>query len=69
MTDLAKAIAFATDCLKWTNANAYDDSRGTVVYSGGDLAFTSMTRPSLKQPSRNSSATVTIFRSTAGPAT
>jgi hypothetical protein len=39
MTDLAKAIAFATHCLKWTPAHTYEDSCGPVVHSGDETVF------------------------------
>jgi hypothetical protein len=34
MTDLAKAIAFATHCLKWTDAH-YNDAEGMVLAPEG----------------------------------
>jgi hypothetical protein len=34
MTDAGKAIAFATHCLKWTDAKTLINGRGTLVYDG-----------------------------------
>ena len=35
MTDLAKAIAFATHCLKWTDVKSVLNARGTLIYREG----------------------------------
>ena len=34
MTDLAKAIAFATHCLKWTDVSTAETMRGTLIVDG-----------------------------------
>src|ERR1700686_1341406 len=34
MTDVAKALAFATHCLKWKRAEAVDYATGTVICDG-----------------------------------
>jgi hypothetical protein len=39
MTDIAKALAFAKHCLKWTDAHAYEDSCGMLVHGGEDRVF------------------------------
>jgi hypothetical protein len=35
MTDIAKAIAFATSCLKWTSVSTEQTPQGTLVRDGG----------------------------------
>jgi hypothetical protein len=35
MTDLAKAMAFATHCLKWTDVSAAETMQGTLIVDGG----------------------------------
>ena len=34
MTDLAKAVAFARHCLKWTDVSTADTGQGTIIYDG-----------------------------------
>jgi len=34
MTDLAKAVAFARHCLKWTDVSTVDTGQGTIIYDG-----------------------------------
>lgn len=34
MTDLAKAIAFATHCLKWTDVSTAETMQGTLIVDG-----------------------------------
>jgi hypothetical protein len=34
MTDTAKAIAFATRCLKWTDVSTAENMRGTLICDG-----------------------------------
>jgi hypothetical protein len=42
MTDLAKAVAFATHCLKWTDVSTAENMRGTLICddtAGSILSF------------------------------